>query len=117
MGAGMTEAVCLAPTGDWTGEGAVWHAEEQALYWVDIENKRLRRFDHGTGAVREWQFPERIGSFALREKGGLVCAFESGLEDGVSHERRVFHSLFGTHDQKEGMDAFLNKRAPDFKHG
>ncbi|RAZ91294.1 SMP-30/gluconolactonase/LRE family protein [Mesorhizobium hawassense] len=64
---------------DKLGEVPVWDVEEQALYWVDIENKRLRRFDHATGAIREWQFPERIGSFALREKGGLVCAFESGL--------------------------------------
>ena len=44
-------------------------------------------------------------------------AFESGLSDGVSFERRVFHSLFATADQKEGMDAFLNKRKPIFQHG
>ena len=44
-------------------------------------------------------------------------AFESGLSDGVSHERRVFHALFATDDQKEGMDAFLNKRPPNFRHG
>jgi enoyl-CoA hydratase len=41
-------------------------------------------------------------------------AFESGLGDGVDYERRVFHSLFGTADQKEGMDAFLAKRKPNF---
>ena len=41
-------------------------------------------------------------------------AFESGLDDGVDYERRVFHSLFATADQKEGMDAFLAKRAPQF---
>jgi enoyl-CoA hydratase len=41
-------------------------------------------------------------------------AFESGLADGVDYERRVFHSLFATADQKEGMDAFLAKRAPQF---
>jgi enoyl-CoA hydratase len=44
-------------------------------------------------------------------------AFESGLSDGVSHERLVFHALFATEDQKEGMDAFLNKRPPSFRHG
>jgi enoyl-CoA hydratase len=44
-------------------------------------------------------------------------AFESGLNDGVSYERRVFHALFGTEDQKEGMDAFLGKRKPAWKQG
>ncbi len=43
-------------------------------------------------------------------------AFESGLADGVAHERQVFHSLFATEDQKEGMAAFVAKRKPAFKH-
>ena len=43
-------------------------------------------------------------------------AFEGGQADGVSYERRLFHSLFATDDQKEGMDAFVNKRKPVFKH-
>jgi enoyl-CoA hydratase len=43
-------------------------------------------------------------------------AFESGLTDGVSYERGVFHSLFATDDQKEGMAAFVGKRKPVFKH-
>ena len=43
-------------------------------------------------------------------------AFEAGLADGVSYERGVFHSLFATEDQKEGMGAFVAKRKPVFKH-
>jgi enoyl-CoA hydratase len=43
-------------------------------------------------------------------------AFESGLADGVSYERGLFHSLFATEDQKEGMAAFVEKRKPAFKH-
>jgi enoyl-CoA hydratase len=39
-------------------------------------------------------------------------SFEGGLMDGVQHERRIFHSLFATEDQKEGMAAFLEKRKP-----
>jgi enoyl-CoA hydratase len=41
-------------------------------------------------------------------------AFETGLADGVAHERHVFHSLFGTADQLEGMQAFMEKRPPVF---
>lgn len=43
-------------------------------------------------------------------------AFESGLQRGLQFERRVFHSTFGTHDRREGMKAFSEKRTPDFKH-
>ena len=41
-------------------------------------------------------------------------SFETSLSDGVSFERHAFHSLFGTADQQEGMEAFLNKRKPGF---
>jgi enoyl-CoA hydratase len=43
-------------------------------------------------------------------------AFESGLADGIGYERQVFHSLFATEDQKEGMAAFVAKRKPVFRH-
>ena len=43
-------------------------------------------------------------------------AFEGSLNEGLLFERRVFHSLFSTEDQKEGMAAFTEKRKPDFKH-
>jgi enoyl-CoA hydratase len=43
-------------------------------------------------------------------------AFEGSLADGVSYERRLFHALFATLDQKEGMDAFVAKRKPVFTH-
>ena len=43
-------------------------------------------------------------------------AFESGLSDGLMFERRLFHALFATDDQKEGMDAFVNKRKAEFRN-
>jgi enoyl-CoA hydratase len=52
--------------------------------------------------------------FAAKE--AINRAFESGLSDGVMFERRLFHALFATEDQKEGMDAFVNKRKPNFTH-
>jgi enoyl-CoA hydratase len=43
-------------------------------------------------------------------------AYESPLTEGILFERRAFHSLFGTEDQREGMAAFMGKRKAVFKH-
>jgi len=56
----------------------------------------------------------QLATIAVKES--VNRAFESGLSDGVMFERRLFHSLFATADQKEGMDAFVNKRKANFKH-
>jgi enoyl-CoA hydratase len=52
----------------------------------------------------------------MAAKEAVNRAFEGGLSDGVMFERRLFHALFATEDQKEGMDAFVNKRPAVFKH-
>jgi enoyl-CoA hydratase len=52
----------------------------------------------------------------LAAKEAVNRAFETSLAEGVRFERRVFHSLFATHDQKEGMAAFIAKRPPKFEH-
>lgn len=49
-------------------------------------------------------------------KEAVNRAYESSLNEGLLFERRVFHSLFATQDQKEGMNAFAEKRQADFKH-
>jgi enoyl-CoA hydratase len=56
----------------------------------------------------------QIATMAAKES--VNRAFESGLSDGVMFERRLFHALFATADQKEGMDAFVAKRPASFKH-
>jgi enoyl-CoA hydratase len=43
-------------------------------------------------------------------------AYETTLTEGIAYERGLFHSMFATEDQKEGMDAFLTKRKANFKH-
>jgi enoyl-CoA hydratase len=53
---------------------------------------------------------------AMVAKEAVNAAFETGLAQGVLFERRVFHSLFATEDQKEGMAAFSEKRQPEFNH-
>jgi enoyl-CoA hydratase len=61
-----------------------------------------------------------IASFSLpavmMAKEAVNRAYETTLSEGVHFERRLFHSLFATEDQKEGMAAFVEKRKPDFKH-
>jgi enoyl-CoA hydratase len=61
---------------------------------------------------------ETIASMSLPSvmvaKESINRAFETTLAEGNRFERRVFHSLFATKDQKEGMAAFVEKRAPKF---
>jgi enoyl-CoA hydratase len=52
----------------------------------------------------------------MAAKESVNRAFESSLSDGVMFERRLFHALFATTDQKEGMDAFVNKRPARFSN-
>ena len=52
----------------------------------------------------------------LSAKEAVNRAFEVSLSEGVLFERRVFHSLFATEDQKEGMKAFVEKRKPAWKN-
>ena len=58
---------------------------------------------------------EFSGPSVMMAKEAVNRAFESPLADGLMVERRLFHSLFATEDQKEGMSAFLEKRKPHFR--
>ncbi|HWJ99650.1 MAG TPA: enoyl-CoA hydratase [Xanthobacteraceae bacterium] len=53
---------------------------------------------------------------AMMTKESVNQAYETTLSAGIRFERRVFHAMFATTDQKEGMAAFVDKRAPSFKH-
>ncbi len=61
-----------------------------------------------------------IASFSrpalLAAKEAVRRAAETSLSEGLRFERRLFHALFATADQKEGMAAFLEKRQPEWKH-
>ena len=54
-----------------------------------------------------------IAAMAVKEM--VNRSYETTLREGLLYERRVFHSLFATEDQKEGMAAFSEKREPQFR--
>lgn len=73
-----SEAHALCEVRCQVGESPLWHAVEQALYWVDIEGRAVHRVD-SAGRHRQWAVAERIGCIALHAHGGLLAAMESGL--------------------------------------
>ena len=63
---------------------------------------------------------QKIASYSLPAlmmmKETVNRSFESPLSEGIWYERRMLHATFALADQKEGMNAFLEKRAPHFQH-
>lgn len=71
---------CVVEARNTLGEGPIWDAEEQALYWLDITERIIHRYEPGSGAIRRWRTPSEVGSIALRRNGdGMVGGFRSGI--------------------------------------
>jgi sugar lactone lactonase YvrE len=64
--------VCVAPTGDVCGEGAVWHAAQQAVYWTDINRFLLHRFTPADQCVRTWFFDEPVTALTLTDREEIL---------------------------------------------
>ena len=75
----MTGIACVLDAKAELGEGPLWDAAEQRLYWVNIKQWEVHRFDPLSGRDESWKAPEAVGSLALRESGGLVVALRSGF--------------------------------------
>ena len=70
------------PLFDYTGhltECPIWSGEEQALYWTDILQREIHRYDIASGGHRVVSFPEEVGCFALRRGGGFIVAMRSAI--------------------------------------
>jgi sugar lactone lactonase YvrE len=61
------------------GEGAIWHAQAQRLYWVDIEPGRLHVFDPASGSDRAFDVGQMIGTVVPRARGGMMLALGHGF--------------------------------------
>lgn len=64
---------------DTLGEGTMWSAREQALYWVDILAPALNRLSLADGTIARWPMPEPLGWVVERERGGLIGGLQSGF--------------------------------------
>jgi sugar lactone lactonase YvrE len=81
------------------GEGPVWVARQQALYWLDIKGRKVFRLRSG-GEVEAWDTPYRIGSLAPRDGEGFIA----GTEHGIAHvhpEHGRFELLFDPEEERE----------------
>lgn len=71
---------CVAPVGDICGEGAVWHPDEQKLYWTDINRFLVHRFDPLTRTVETWSFSEPVTAVTLTSRPeSLLLVFASRI--------------------------------------
>jgi L-arabinonolactonase len=61
------------------GEGPVWDVAEKALFWIDGNAPAIYRLDPKNNDIKTWKMPKQIGSFAIREKGGAICALSDGF--------------------------------------
>src|SRR5258708_40221815 len=61
------------------GECPVWCERRQALYWIDVYDGKLNRFDPASGGNRVWRFSQPLGSIALCEDDAVLVALKSGL--------------------------------------
>ncbi|MCB1447321.1 MAG: enoyl-CoA hydratase [Rhizobiaceae bacterium] len=86
-------------------------AERSGLVARVFENDQL--VDEAMKAARTVAGYGKAATIAARE--AVERADEVSLQEGLLFERRTFHALFATEDQKEGMAAFVEKRAPNFK--
>lgn len=61
------------------GECPIWHTQEAALYWIDIDGRAVHRFDPAQSTHSLWAMPSEPGCIAFNAAGGLLVALRSGL--------------------------------------
>jgi D-xylonolactonase len=87
------------------GEGPIWSAEEQAVWFVDIKSHKVHRFHPASGATASFDAPDQVTFLAPRAGGGFVA----GLKSGLHH----FHPDSGFVFLGEIEDAALDNRPND----
>jgi len=110
----LTRAIGKAKAMDMNLTGRFMDAEEaerSGLVSRVVPVKKL--MDEAMGAAQKIAEKSMITVMVVKE--AVNRSFETTLREGLLFERRVFHSLFASEDQKEGMAAFMEKRTPQFR--
>lgn len=91
---------------------------------IDVQEAQQIGLVNRVVPLEEWReetlkVAQKIASYSLpvlmKIKESIEQAFETPLSEGIKFERQLFHSTFDLEDQKEGIAAFLEKRAPEFR--
>jgi sugar lactone lactonase YvrE len=85
---------CVHPAAALLGEGPVWVADEQALFWLDIHGRRIHRYAPSSGSTRTVETPFRIASLAPRARAGFVGGSDRGfviIDRQLSHFELICH--------------------------
>ncbi len=75
----MNKIECVCAVGAQLGEGPLWSAKDQAVWFVDIKGRQVHRFDTRGGALTSWQAPEEVGFIVKATSNRFVTGLKSGL--------------------------------------
>lgn len=106
----MSQVESIVAAQDEVGETPVWVPDEQALWWIDVEGKRVHRLDPATGQVRTLAVDFPITALARRAPGGWIAASKTGL---YFWDHRTNRSEFIVDPEAGNPDVRLNDGAVD----
>lgn len=110
----LTQAVGKFRAMEWILTGNIYSAEEALK--AGLVNKVIPVAEYLNEAKKMALKIAEKSSVALgAAKKAILASLEMPLTEGLQRERQLFYQLFDTHDQKEGMKAFMEKRRPEFK--
>ena len=109
----MTNIECVVDAKAALGEGPLWDPRDQVLWWLDIKGRAIHRFDPTTGEDRVWKASEDIGCVAVRERGGLIVALQSGLYFFDPHSGQFDFIFDPEEDRPNRTENRFNDGKPD----
>jgi sugar lactone lactonase YvrE len=94
------------------GEGPLWNGQEQSIYWVDIDEKKIQRYFPGTQKYEVFDLPIKICLMAFRSKGGMIMGAENGIYFWDPNSQKLD---FITHPESGKTEARFNDGKVDRK--